>query len=102
VTQTDATHADASALLTVEVRLDGALIRRVSADGADELVRRGWAEYRSTGRRRHVALLPGAPLSSYAGLRGRDGTRPVRADGTCKRYGHGQVIGHPVGNREFR
>ena len=31
-----------------------------------------------------------------------DGTRPMRADQTCKRYRNGQLMGDPKSHREFR
>jgi hypothetical protein len=72
--------------------IDGALWRRVTAMQAESLVSRGWAEWRGTGRRRHVALTSSAPVSSLLGTGGRYGTRVMRADGTGQRAA-GQVLG---------
>ena len=76
----------------IDVRADGALIKRVSQGAADELVLRGWGEWRDTGRRRHLELTASAPLSSLHGWGSRDGTRPMRADGTGRRA-TGQTFG---------
>jgi hypothetical protein len=86
----------------VEVRADGVLIRRVSLGAAEELVARGWGEYCRTGRRRYVRLTECAPLSSLQSRLIGDGTRPVRADQTCRLYGDGQLMGDPSKMREFR
>lgn len=55
----------------VDVRVDGALIRRLSQEAADQLVSRGWADWRDRGHRRHLELTAGAPLSSLHGWNGR-------------------------------
>jgi hypothetical protein len=93
-------NADTSAPLTVEVRADG-ILKRVSPGQAAMLVLRGWGEWIGSGRRRYVRLTDSAPLSSLHGWLGRDGTRPVRADQTCKVYKSGQAIGNPQTHREF-
>ena len=86
----------------VEVRLNtGELIRRVAHGAADQLVLRGWAEWIGTGRRRYVRLTASAPLSSLYGWGGKDGTRDMRADQTCKIRGKGQLMGEPKSHREF-
>jgi hypothetical protein len=66
---------------------------RVSLADAETLCRRGWAEWRGKGSRLHLQLTPAAPLRNTAPLYG-DGTRPVRADGTGKYYGAGQLMGN--------
>jgi len=86
---------------TVEVRVDGELIRRVSEGSADMLVSRGWAQWRGGGRRRHLELSPRAPVSAFPGWKGKDGTRAMRADQSCEKYGAGQVMGDPRSHREF-
>jgi hypothetical protein len=93
--------ADISARPSVEVRADGELIRRLALGAAEALIARGWACWRATGRRRYLELTPDAPLSSWAhSLKGRDGTRPVRGDGTGKYFGEGQLLGNPEFLRE--
>ena len=72
---------------------------RVSPADAETLCRRGWAEWLGTGTRRHLRLTPAAPLRVTAPLYS-DGTRPVRADGTCKYYGAGQLMGEKISHRE--
>jgi hypothetical protein len=84
---------------TVEVRADGQLIRRVSPGAAEALVSRGWAEWIGTGRRRYIRLTESAPLSSLPGWSGRDGTRPMRGDGSYI-YADGQLLGDPRSHRE--
>jgi hypothetical protein len=93
-------NADSSARPTVEVRADGKLFRRLPAGAAELLVTRGWAEWIGTGRRRYVQLTANAPLSALHGWRGRDGTRPMRGDGSFI-YGAGQLLGAPRSHREF-
>lgn len=63
------------------------------------LIARGWGEWIGTGRRRYVRLTASAPLSALPGWRGKDGTRPMRGDGTFI-YGHGQLLGDPKSHRE--
>lgn len=94
-----ATNAGAPARPTVEVRLDGELIRRIASGAADTLVSRGWAEWIGTGRRRHLRLTDSAPLSALPGWSGNDNTRPVRGDGRHV-YGDGQLLGDPRSHRE--
>jgi hypothetical protein len=94
-------NADRSAPPAIEVRLDGELFRRVSESSAALLISRRWAEWRGTGRRRYLALIAGTPISSLGNPLLRGGTRPSRADGGGKRD-LGQLIGHPLTNREFR
>lgn len=83
----------------VEVRADGELLRRITSAAAEMLVGRGWGEWIGTGRRRYVRLTASAPVSALPGWRGKDGTRPVRGDGTF-RYGNGQLLGQPQSHRE--
>jgi hypothetical protein len=66
---------------------------RVSLGDAELLCRRAWAHWRGTGSRRHIQLTAAAPVCNAAPLR-PDGTRPVRADGTCKHCGPGQLLGN--------
>lgn len=87
---------------TVEVRLDGALMRRVAIGSAEQLISRGWAQWAGSGSRRYVALTAAAPVSALPGWKGRDGTKPVTADQTCRRYEPGQLMGDPRRYREFR
>lgn len=94
-------NADSSAQPATEVRADGKLIRRVSEGAAETLVARGWAEWIGTGRRRYVQLTAAAPLSALPSWPGRDGTRPVRADHTCRFYADDQLMGDPALFREF-
>ena len=95
-------NADGSARPTTEVRTeDGLLLKRVATGAAEQLVSRGWAEWRAKGRRRHVCLTPSAPLSSLQGWHGQDGTRPMRADQTCKIRVNGQLMGEKKSHREF-
>lgn len=84
---------------TVEMRLDGGLFRRVSAAQADQLVNRGWAQWRGTGRRQHLELTDAAPVSALFGMRGKFGTRPMRADGRGRRAA-GQFLGEPRSHLE--
>jgi hypothetical protein len=95
-------NADGSARPTTEVRTeDGLLMKRVATGAAEQLVSRGWGEWRGRGCRRHVCLTPAAPLSSLHGWRGQDGTRPMRADQSCNIRGNGQLMGEPKSHREF-
>jgi hypothetical protein len=101
------TNADAPAhptppLRAVEVRSDGKLISCVTQSDAEFIIWKGWAEWRGTGNRRHVALTSSAPLSALGGLagwRGKDGTRTVRADGRGQRAS-GQALGASKSHRE--
>ncbi len=86
----------------VEVRHEDLLIKRVTVEGAEELVCRGWAEWIGRGSRRYVRMTPAAPLSALHGFRPSVHTKPVVADGSCRDHAAGQVIGHPRTNREFR
>ena len=92
VATAQAANAGAPARPTVEVRADGVLIRRVSEGDAEMLVSRGWAQWRASGRRRHLALAESAPLSALPSWPGHYGTRPMRADGSGERAA-GQVLG---------
>ena len=76
----------------VDVRVNGALLKRVCQGAADQLVARGWAEWRGTGRRQHLELTDSAPVSSLHGWGSHDGTRPMCADGTGQRD-PGQILG---------
>jgi hypothetical protein len=84
--------AEGSAPPAVELRLDGALWRRITASQADSIAARGWGEWIGTGRRRYLALTDTAPISSLLGLGGKTGTRTMRADGSGQRAA-GQVLG---------
>ena len=78
--------AEGSAPPAVELRLDGALWRRITTSQGDSIVSRGWGEWIGTaGRRRYIALSEGAPISSLFGPGGKNGTRIMRADGTGRR-----------------
>jgi hypothetical protein len=95
------TNAGTPAPPVVEVRTqDGQLLRRVALGAADTLVARGWSEWVGTGRRRYLRLTDAAPVSALHGWRGCDGTRPIRADGTCRVYSAGQRMGHARSVRE--
>jgi len=97
------TNAAESARPTVEVRdYDGVLLRRVTSGQADALVAHTHGEWIGTGRRRYVRLTATAPISSIAACRNSGGTRPMRADGTCRIYADGQLMGDPRSHREFR
>jgi hypothetical protein len=98
---TAATIAGVPARPGVEVRHNGLLIKRVSVGAGQMLVDRAWGEWAGTGRRRYVALTSNAPLSALRGCSVSVGTRPVRADQTCRVYVAGQAIGNPRTNREF-
>ena len=103
-------NAGNPAPLAVEVRLDigkskegnpiKGLFKRISLPDADRLVEFGWAEWRGSGRRRHVELTDHAPISSLFGMRGRDGTRPMRSDGTLGYRARGQAFGDSRYHRE--
>lgn len=93
-------NADTSAPLTIEVRANG-ILKHVSPGHAEMLVSRGWGEWIGSGRRRYVRLTDSAPVSALHGWGGRDGTRPVRADQTCRTYKSGQAIRDPRTHREF-
>lgn len=95
----DTANAADAALPTVEVRAEGQLLRRIAPGAAEVLVTRGWGEWIGTGRRRYVRLTANAPLSALPGWRGKDGTRPMRGDGSF-RYGNGQLLGQPQSHRE--
>jgi hypothetical protein len=84
--------AEGSAPPAVELRVDGALWRRISLDQADSIAGRGWGEWIGTGRRRYLSLTATAPVSSLLGPGGKSGTRVMRADGTGQRSA-GQVLG---------
>lgn len=101
-TRSDTTNADVSARPAIEVRRDGQLISRVSDGDAAQLISRGWGEWRGPGSRRHVALTAAAPIASYKSWGGKDGTRPLRGDASCRIYKAGQVMGDPKTVREFR
>lgn len=94
-------NAAGAARPTVEVRADGQLLRRIAPGAAETLVARGWGEWIGTGRRRYIRLTAAAPLSALPGWHGKDGTRPVRGDQTCRIYGQGQLMGTPQVLREF-
>lgn len=94
-----ATNAATAARPEIEVRQGRVLFKRISPSSADVMVRRGWAYWVGTGSRRWLALTEAAPLSWLP--TSRDGTRPIRADQSCKHHAPGQVIGHPRANREF-
>jgi hypothetical protein len=101
------TNAGCSREPAAEVRLlklvhDGEVIRRVPQGAAEQLIARGWAEWRGHGSRRHLALTAVAPVSSIRAALAGDGTRPMRADATCRVYGPGQLMGDPKSHREFR
>jgi len=86
----------------IDVCADGILLKRVEKSGAEELVQRGWAQWRGTGRRLRVELGETAPLSSlYQRLLRKDGTRPLRADQTCRVYSDKQSMGDPRKLRDF-
>jgi hypothetical protein len=87
---------------TVEVRLEGRLFRRISALDADKLVGHGWAEWRGgAGRRCYLELSAEAPISSLFGMRGRTGTRPMRAGGAVRDgRAAGQLLGEPRSHLE--
>lgn len=72
---------------------------RVSPADAGSLCARGWAEWIGTGTRRHLRLTAAAPVRNFAPLY-RDGTRPVRADQTCRLYAQGQLMGNSRTLRE--
>jgi hypothetical protein len=74
-------------------------MRRVSLADAEMLCQRAWAEWRGKGSRRHIQLNEAAPFRNAAPLR-PDGTRPIRADGTGRYYGAGQLLGNPKFLRE--
>jgi hypothetical protein len=83
----------------IEVRLGGRLKRKVYLSGAEEFVARGWADWRGSGRRRHVELsdrapecLVGSPRTLGRLPRGGDGTRPTSADGSGNMV-EGQAFG---------
>ena len=84
--------AEGSAPPAVELRLDGALWRRITTAQADSIAARGWGEWIGTGRRRYLALSETAPISSLLGTGGNHGTRTMRADGSGQRAA-GQVLG---------
>jgi hypothetical protein len=92
-------NATDAARPTVEVRADGQLLRRIAPGAAEMLITRGWGEWIGTGRRRYVQLTASAPMSALPGWRGKDGTRPMRGDGSF-RYGDGQLLGDPQSHRE--
>ena len=93
--------ADTSAPPTVEVRLDGMLLKRVSEGAAHQLVKLNWGEWRGAGRRRAIHLTSDAPVSSIVGCAGKgDRTQPVRGDSSCKRYGKDVLMGNPRFLRE--
>lgn len=95
-------NADGSAPPTIEVRTqEGLLLKRVATGAAAQLISRGWGEWRGRGRRQHVCLTSAAPLSSLHGWSGRDGTRPMRADQTCRIRVNGQLMGEKRSHREF-
>ncbi len=94
-----ATNADDSARPAVEVRADGQLLRRIAPGAADALIARGWARWQSNGKRHYLGLTDAAPLSALPGWHGRDGTSPIRADGTGQR-GAGQLLGESRSHRE--
>jgi len=85
----------------VDVRTGGLLLKQVSRGAAGQLVARGWGEWRGAGRRRHIELTAEAPVSSLHGWGGKDGTRPMRADGTGLRA-TGQVLGEQRSHLEHR
>ena len=85
-------NAEGSAPPAIELRLDGALWRRITTSQADSIAARGWGEWIGTGRRRYLALTETAPVSSLLGSGGNHGTRIMRADGTIQRAA-GQVLG---------
>ena len=80
---------------------DRQVIRRIPQGAADQLVSRGWAQWFGVGSRRHLELTPAAPICSLShSLHGKDGTRPMRGDGSF-RYGKGQLLGESQSHREF-
>ena len=79
--------------LVVCLDADNAPMPRVNLADAGTLCARGWAEWIGTGTRRHLRLTAVAPLRKLSPLY-RDGTRPVRADHTCRVYGPGQLMGN--------
>ena len=85
--------------LVVCLGADNAPMPRVSVADAGMLCARGWAEWIGTGTRRHLRLTAAAPIRNYSPLY-RDGTRPVRADHTCRVYGRGQLMGNSHTLRE--
>jgi hypothetical protein len=100
VTQPLGTNAGVPAPPAVEVRSqDGELLKRIALGAPEKLVALGWGEWKRTGRRRYMKLTS-APLSTLHSWRGRDGTRPTRADGSLK-SAPGQLLGDPTKVREF-
>jgi hypothetical protein len=94
-------NAGVPALPVVEVRTqDGELMKRIAIGEADKLVALGWGEWMRTGRRRYMRLTASAPVSSLHSWRGRDGTRPMRADGSLE-CAAGQLLGDPKKIRDF-
>lgn len=91
-------NAGIPAAPTFQVCLDGGLLRRVSREAAEELLSRGWAEWRGRGRRRYLELTEIAPLSSLFAMRGKYGTRVMRADGSLE-SGGGRAVGQVLGER---
>jgi hypothetical protein len=88
----ETTNAGDPARPAIEVRVEGALFRRVASGAAYQLVARGWAEWRGSGGRRYIVLTAAAPLSAFPSWRGSTGTRVMRADGMGQRA-IGQVLG---------
>lgn len=96
-----APNAGRPAAPAVEVCVDGGLLRRIPREAAEQLLARGWAEWRGRGRRRYLELTERAPLSSLFGVCGKFGTRAIRADGSGQRN-PGQLLGDPKSHLEFR
>jgi hypothetical protein len=108
-------HAECSREAETETRIvklvhEGDVIRRIPLDAVDQLIARGWAEWRGHGSRRRLELTVKAPVSSLlptCPLTG-DGTRPMRAagmarpDGTASPYSPGQRLGGTKYTREHR
>jgi hypothetical protein len=83
------TSADYSACRKVKVSGQG-VYKRVARGDADELIARGWARWMEYGQ--HVELTEAAPVSTLSQFHSKNGTRPIRADGSGRRAA-GQVLG---------
>jgi hypothetical protein len=99
---TSQTPVDASTPHEVPVRRNGGLFRMASPTEAAKLVTASLGVWRGSGNRLHVELTSDRPSAHGAVPRGSDGTRPVRADETCRTYGYGQLLGDRRSHREFK
>ena len=77
----------------------GVPLPRVTDGHAEMLCSRGWARWAGHGTKRHLKMTVEVPQCPRGG-RG-DGTQPVRADPSCRRFGTGQLMGNPDFIREF-